>query len=173
MGNREDIINKFDQNVMPTYAPKLVLVKGQGAKVWDADGKEYLDFLAGISVLNVGHSHPAVVKAIQDQSAVLTHVSNLYYTEQSGTLAERLNSLALGGKGFFGNSGAEANEGLIKLARSGVSEVTKRRVEIGLAWLLILSVLADPLTNWLRYAAGKGGSVGQALEMIHDNSYPI
>ncbi len=62
---------------------------------------------------------------------------------------------------------------LIKLARSGASETTKRRVELGLAWLLILSVLADPLTNWLRYAAGAGGSVGQALEMIHDNSYPF
>ncbi|MFK7910443.1 MAG: hypothetical protein AB8F34_07545, partial [Akkermansiaceae bacterium] len=62
---------------------------------------------------------------------------------------------------------------LIKLARSGVSEKIKRRIEIGLATLLILSVLADPLTNWLRYAVGSAGSVGQALEMIHDNSYPF
>lgn len=117
MAGKDDIINKFKKNVMPTYAPGVVLVRGQGARVWDADGKEYLDFLAGISVLNVGHSHPFVVKAIQDQAAVLTHVSNLYYTENAANLAEKLNSLALGGKCFFGNSGAEANEGLIKLAR--------------------------------------------------------
>ncbi|OVE73470.1 aspartate aminotransferase family protein [bacterium B17] len=113
----KDIKNLFDKNVMPTYAPGIALVKGQGAKVWDADGKEYLDFLAGISVLNVGHSHPTVVKAIQEQAAVLTHVSNLYYTENEARLAEQLAEVGLKGKCFFGNSGAEANEGMIKLAR--------------------------------------------------------
>ena len=102
---------------MPTYAPGLVFVKGKGAKVWDADGKEYLDFLAGIAVLNVGHCHPKVVKAIKTQAAKLMHVSNLYYNENQPRLAQTLSTLSLNGKCFFCNSGAEANEGLIKLAR--------------------------------------------------------
>jgi acetylornithine/N-succinyldiaminopimelate aminotransferase len=113
----EDIKALHDQYVMPTYAPALALVKGEGTKVWDADGKEYLDFLAGISVLNVGHSHPTVVAAVREQVGKLTHVSNLYFNEKQPQLAAKLASLSMGGKCFFGNSGAEANEGLIKLAR--------------------------------------------------------
>ncbi|OVE76186.1 aspartate aminotransferase family protein [bacterium E08(2017)] len=115
--NTKEIAEKFNSNVMPTYAPQIALVKGKGSRVWDADGREYLDFLAGISVLNVGHSHPDVAAAIAEQAGILTHVSNLYYTEPQALLAEKLNSIALGGKCFFANSGAEANEGLIKLAR--------------------------------------------------------
>ena len=103
--------------LIPTYAPELALVKGSGTKVWDADGNEYLDFLAGIAVLNVGHCHPNVVIAIQKQAAKLMHVSNLYYNERQPQLAEKLSAVAGGGKCFFCNSGAEANEGLIKLAR--------------------------------------------------------
>jgi predicted acetylornithine/succinylornithine family transaminase len=105
------------QYVIPTYAPELALVKGAGAKVWDADGNEYLDFLAGIAVLNVGHCHPNVVKAIQEQAGTLMHVSNLYYNEKQPQLAKAIAERAGGGKCFFCNSGAEANEGLIKLAR--------------------------------------------------------
>jgi predicted acetylornithine/succinylornithine family transaminase len=112
-----EIIELHKKYVMPTYAPGLVLVEGSGSKVWDADGKEYLDFLAGIAVLNIGHCHPAVVKAIQEQSAKLIHVSNLYYNENQPRLAQALSERSLGGKCFFCNSGAEANEGLIKLAR--------------------------------------------------------
>lgn len=115
--NTEEIIALNKKYVMPTYAPGLVLVRGQGSKVWDADGKEYLDFLAGIAVLSVGHCHPSVVAAIQDQAARLIHVSNLYYTENQPRLAQVLSERSLGGKCFFCNSGAEANEGLIKLAR--------------------------------------------------------
>ena len=115
--NSEEIMNKFDQYVMPTYAPGVALVKGKGTRVWDADGKVYLDFLSGIAVVNTGHCHPAVVDAIQTQAAKLMHVSNLYYTENEAKLAERLSGLALHGKCFFCNSGAEANETLIKLAR--------------------------------------------------------
>lgn len=117
MSKTKEIADLFNEHVMPTYAPSIALVKGKGAKVWDADGKEYLDFLAGISVLNVGHSHPKVVAAIQEQVESLTHVSNLYYTENEARLAQKLASVSMGGKCFFGNSGAEANEGLIKLAR--------------------------------------------------------
>ena len=117
MSTNEEIAELFDRHVMATYSPKIALVKGSGTKVWDADGKVYLDFLAGIAVLNVGYSHPKVVAAIQAQVDVLTHVSNLYYTENQARLAERLTALALGGKCFFANSGAEANECMIKLAR--------------------------------------------------------
>lgn len=112
-----DFKDLFKQYVMPTYAPEIALVRGKGTRVWDADGKVYLDFIAGISVLNVGHCHPWVVDAICKQAGILVHVSNLYFTENQAKLAQRLAQLSLGGKCFFANSGAEANEGLIKLAR--------------------------------------------------------
>jgi predicted acetylornithine/succinylornithine family transaminase len=103
---------------IPTYVRSPVqFVRGQGVSLWDADGNEYLDFLAGISVLNVGHCHPRVVAAIQEQAAQLTHVSNLYYTEQALRLSAELARSSLGGKVFLCNSGAEANEAAIKLAR--------------------------------------------------------
>ncbi|MBI2438687.1 MAG: aminotransferase class III-fold pyridoxal phosphate-dependent enzyme, partial [Lentisphaerae bacterium] len=129
MSKRTEVITQFDKWVIPTYARRpIVFVKGKGAKLWDIDGKVYLDFLAGISVLNVGHSHPAVVAAVRQQSGELMHVSNLYYTPNQGHLAEKLSGLALGGKCFFCNSGAEANETLIKLARLWGHE--KNRFEI-------------------------------------------
>ena len=115
--NTAEIAKLQKKYLIPTYAPELALVKGAGTKVWDAEGNEYLDFLAGIAVLNVGHCHPAVVKAIQQQAATLIHVSNLYYNELQPQLAKKLSEIAGGGKCFFCNSGAEANEGLIKLAR--------------------------------------------------------
>ena len=117
MSSTNEIKQLFTAHVMPTYGPHVALVKGQGTTVWDADGKDYLDFIAGISVLNVGHSHPTVVGAIREQVGVLTHVSNLFLTENQARLAAKLAGLSMGGKCFFGNSGAEANEGLIKLAR--------------------------------------------------------
>lgn len=122
MSKSEDIINVHKKYVMPTYSPGLALVKGSGSRVWDAEGKEYLDFLAGISVLNVGHCHPKVVDAIGEQAHRLIHVSNLYYNEKQPILAKRISDLSLRGKCFFCNSGAEANEGLIKLARLWGSE---------------------------------------------------
>lgn len=117
MIKNEEIIGLYNRYVMPTYSRSLVLVKGKGCKVWDADGKEYLDFLAGISVCNVGHCNPRVTAAIRNQARDLVHVSNLYYTENQCRLAEKLSRHSLDGKCFFCNSGAEANEGLIKLAR--------------------------------------------------------
>lgn len=128
MNKGEKIIELYDKYVMPTYAPNIVLARGEGTKVWDTDGKMYLDFLAGISVLNVGHSHPKVVNAIREQVGKLTHVSNLYYNENQSRLAEKLSGLALHGKCFFCNSGAEANEGMIKLARLWGSENGKYEV---------------------------------------------
>ncbi len=106
------------QYAIPTYVRNPVeFVRGSGALLWDAEGNEYLDFLAGISVLNIGHCHPRVVAAIQEQAAKLTHVSNLYYTEQVIRLSQELSRSSLGGKVFLCNSGAEANEAAIKLAR--------------------------------------------------------
>jgi acetylornithine/N-succinyldiaminopimelate aminotransferase len=104
--------------LMPTYGRSPVeFVRGEGTRLWDAEGAEYLDFLAGISVTQIGHCHPVLVEAISEQAARLIHVGNLYYTEGHLRLAERLARLGLGGKAFFSNSGAEANECAIKLAR--------------------------------------------------------
>jgi acetylornithine/N-succinyldiaminopimelate aminotransferase len=105
-------------HVIPSYARyPLELVRGEGARLWDVDGNEYLDFLAGISVLNVGHCHPAVVAAVREQAGRLTHVTNLFYTEPAMRLAQRLSTSSLGGKVFFCNSGTEANEAALKLVR--------------------------------------------------------
>ncbi|MDQ6835819.1 MAG: acetylornithine/succinylornithine family transaminase [Actinomycetota bacterium] len=92
-------------------------VRGAGARLWDADGHEYLDFMAGISVLNVGHCHPRVVAAVREQAGRLTHATNLYYTEPGLRLSAALSRSSLGGKVFLCNSGAEANEAAIKLVR--------------------------------------------------------
>ena len=103
---------------MRTYKRGAVdFVRGEGALLWDADGKEYLDFLTGISVCSLGHCHPAVVAAVTEQSARLMHVSNLFYTEPMARLAQRLSESSLGGRVFFANSGTEANECAIKVAR--------------------------------------------------------
>jgi len=92
-------------------------VRGEGARLWDADGAEYLDFLSGISVVNAGHCHPRVVEAVREQAARLMHVGNLFYTEPGMRLAARLAESSLGGRVFLCNSGAEANEAAIKLVR--------------------------------------------------------
>jgi predicted acetylornithine/succinylornithine family transaminase len=117
MSKSADIAALFNQYVMHTYSPSVTLTSGHGCKVRDADGKTYLDFTAGIAVLNVGHTHAKVVKAVQDQAAALIHSSNLFYTPNQALLAQRLSKLSLGGKCFFCNSGAEANEAMVKLAR--------------------------------------------------------
>jgi acetylornithine/N-succinyldiaminopimelate aminotransferase len=104
--------------LMRTYKRAPVdFVRGEGALLWDAEGKQYLDFLTGISVCSVGHCHPDVVRAVRDQSHRLMHVSNLFYTEPMARLAQRLSESSLGGRVFFSNSGTEANECAIKIAR--------------------------------------------------------
>ena len=103
---------------MGTYARNPVeFVRGEGARLWDSDGNEYLDFLAGISVVQIGHCHPALVEAVTAQARCLMHVGNLFYTEPAMRLAARLSELSLGGKVFLANSGAEAVECALKLAR--------------------------------------------------------
>ena len=112
---------RWEAAIMGTYGtPPLALVKGHGAEVWDADGKRYLDLLAGIAVNALGHAHPAIIEAVTRQLTTLGHTSNLYVTEPGVALAERLLALldATGeGRVFFGNSGTEANECALKLAR--------------------------------------------------------
>ncbi len=95
----------------------LTLVRGEGPRVWDSDGKVYLDFVAGIAVNVLGHCHPAIIEAVQYQVTQLVHVSNLYYNTRQIELAELLSKQSNGMRSFFSNSGAEANEGAIKLAR--------------------------------------------------------
>ena len=103
---------------MPVYGRQPVaFVRGQGVRLWDSEGREYLDFVGGIAVMSVGHSHPKVVHAVREQIGLLTHVSNLYYTEPQVRLGARLHEVLGWGKVFFANSGAEANECAVKLAR--------------------------------------------------------
>ena len=107
-----------DAHLTPNYARYPVeFARGEGARLWDAEGTEYLDFLCGISVSSVGHCHPAVVAAIREQAGRLLHVGNLYYTEPMSRLAARLAESSLGGKVFFTNSGTEAVEAALKCAR--------------------------------------------------------
>jgi predicted acetylornithine/succinylornithine family transaminase len=119
----KEIMALADENIMNTYKRfPIVLVKGSGSKVWDVNGKEYLDFVAGIAVCNLGHSHPQVIAAVKEQLENLTHVSNLYYTEPQAQLAKLLVDNSFADKVFFCNSGAEANEAAIKLARKYAHE---------------------------------------------------
>jgi acetylornithine/N-succinyldiaminopimelate aminotransferase len=107
-----------ERYLMRTYRRAPVeFVRGEGPLLWDSEGKEYLDFLTGISVCSIGHCHPAVVAAVQEQSARLIHVSNLFYTGPMARLAQRLSDSSLGGRVFFSNSGTEAIECAIKVAR--------------------------------------------------------
>ena len=118
MNNLQDHKFLYDNYILGTYGPMpLTLVKGIGTKVWDAAGNEYLDFMAGIAVNTLGHSHPNWVKAVQDQAAKLVHMSNLYRNEKQGVLAAKLVEKLDPGRIFFCNSGAEANELAIKTAR--------------------------------------------------------
>ncbi|MBF2072146.1 MAG: aspartate aminotransferase family protein [Synechococcales cyanobacterium C42_A2020_086] len=108
----------FDQYVMSTYARfPLTLERGAGCRVWDTDGREYLDFVAGIATCTLGHAHPVMIEAVTQQIQTLHHVSNLYYTSAQGNLAKWLVEHSCADRAFFCNSGAEANEGAIKLAR--------------------------------------------------------
>jgi acetylornithine/N-succinyldiaminopimelate aminotransferase len=111
-------IERADKVVMNTYGRQpLVLVKGEGSRVWDDAGREYLDFVSGLAVVNLGHAHPDVAKAAAAQLTQLVHVSNIYYTTPMVELAEALVRLSFADRVFFANSGAEVNEGAIKLAR--------------------------------------------------------
>ena len=114
----ERVRELFTKNVIPSYGRfELVLSHGSGSHLFDVNGRRYLDLGGGIAVCSLGHAHPAITEALLEQSSKLVHVSNLYYTEPQGRLAQALVELIGPGKCFFSNSGAEANEGLFKLAR--------------------------------------------------------
>ena len=114
----ESTIGLADKCIFPTYKRHpFALVKGEGCRVWDETGKEYLDFVGGIAVCALGHSSPIVTKALEEQSKILVHVSNLYYTRPQAELAKLLVENSFADRVFFCNSGAEANEAAIKIAR--------------------------------------------------------
>ena len=119
MSESEALRKRFEAVMMPNYGtPPLALARGAGCRVWDADGNQYLDLIAGIAVSALGHAHPAIVNAVSSQVAKLAHVSNLFVHEPGVALAERLLALLRAdGRVFFCNSGAEANEAAIKLVR--------------------------------------------------------
>ncbi|MCL2760305.1 MAG: acetylornithine transaminase [Desulfuromonadales bacterium] len=131
--NTEKWIEKSDKYIMKTYGRyPIVPVRGKGCKLWDVDGKEYLDFLGGVAVNNLGHCHSNVVKAIQEQATTLIHCSNYYQIPQQIELAELLCSLSFADKAFFCNSGAEANEAAIKLARKYSRDKTGKSDRYGI-----------------------------------------
>ena len=118
MTDKTDLKARESEAIIQTYARQdVVLVRGSKARVWDSEGKEYLDFVAGIAVNNVGHCHPAVAKAIARQAETLIHTSNLYYTENQVLLAEELKALTGMKRAYFCNSGAESVEAALKLTR--------------------------------------------------------
>lgn len=118
MKRTDKVVMMYDKYIMKTYKRVgLCLEKASGAKVWDIDGKAYLDFFPGWAVSGIGHCHPAVVKAVEAQAKKLMHVSNNYYSEMQAKLAKAIIDSSFSGKVFFANSGAEANEAAVKLAR--------------------------------------------------------
>lgn len=126
-----EIIALADRYLFPTYArAPLALVRGEGTRVWDADGRAYLDFFSSTVVTNLGHHHPAVVRAITEQAERILHVSNLHYCEPQARLAEKLVRRSFADRVFLCNSGAEANEAAIKLARKHGHAARDGRYEI-------------------------------------------
>lgn len=127
----QDIIDLNAQYLCTTYARyPVAFVRGQGCRLWDAEGKAYLDFFASLAVMNLGQCHPAVVKAVCEQISTLTHISNLHHTIPQAKLAEALCNHSFADKVFFCNSGAEANEAAIKLARKFGGDKRDGRYEI-------------------------------------------
>jgi acetylornithine/N-succinyldiaminopimelate aminotransferase len=120
MSENDNLQSRFGAALMPNYGtPPLALERGQGCRVWDADGNEYLDLIAGIAVSALGHAHPSIVEAVTRQVGKITHTSNLFLHEPEIALAERLQALlgTADARVFFSNSGTEANEAAIKLVR--------------------------------------------------------
>ena len=129
MTKTQKIKEKYTRFVMPTYTrTDVVFVKGSGVKIWDAEGQEYLDFFPGWAVSGLGHCHKGVVSAIREQAGRIIHVSNNYYNELQAELAERIVRHSFEGKLFFANSGAEANECAIKLARKYGSKTNRYEI---------------------------------------------
>ncbi len=129
--DKQTVINLDQENYLPVFARySIVLTHGEGPYIYDNEGKKYIDFLAGIAVNVLGHAHPALVKAVSEQAAKIIHCSNLYYTEEQATLAKTLAGLSGLNRVFIANSGAEANEGAIKLARKYGKTIAADKFEI-------------------------------------------
>lgn len=134
----QEIMAKDKAGYLPVFSRyEIVLDHGEGAYVWDHNGKKYLDFLGGIAVNVLGHDHPALVKAVSEQAGKMLHCSNLYYTQAQADAADKLAKLSglEDAKVFFGNSGAEANEGAIKLARKFTHQQDPEKSQIITAWM--------------------------------------
>lgn len=131
MKSTQEIINLDNKYILATYAPhNIVFVRGEGSTLFDNEGKEYLDFLAGIAVCALGHNNKKIVKAIKDQAKKLMLVSNYFYTEERGLLAEKLIKGTHFSKIFFTNSGAESNEAAFKIAKKYFNKFTPERYKI-------------------------------------------
>ncbi len=130
--NNQEIIALTDQFIMQTYGRfPVAFVKGEGCYLWDANGKKYLDWLGGIAVNALGHAHPEIVQVLAEQAKTLIHTSNLFYTEPQARLAQLLCEHSFADRVFFCNSGAEANEAAVKLARIWAkSSANKERYEV-------------------------------------------
>jgi acetylornithine aminotransferase len=127
----DEIVALSDRYLFPTYTrTRLALVRGEGSRVWDADGRSYLDFFSSTVVTALGHAHPAIVRAIEEQARRILHVSNLHYSEPQARLAEQLVTSSFADRVFLCNSGAEANEAAIKAARKYGHEKGDGRYEI-------------------------------------------
>ena len=132
---QEKIFDRDDKNYLPVFNRyKIVLDHGDGAYVYDINGKKYVDFLAGIAVNVLGHAYPPLVDVVSKQAAKLIHVSNLYYTEPQANAAAKLVELSGLDRAFFANSGAEANEGAIKIARKFAHSIDAEKSQIITAW---------------------------------------
>ncbi len=129
MMTKSEIIEQYDKYVIPNYIRNsIVFVRGDGVHVWDENNKRYLDLFSGWAVSSIGHCNPNVTKAIQEQAATLVHMPNIYYTKPQGLLGKYISENSFHGQCFFCNSGAEANESAIKLARLHNSQKGKFKI---------------------------------------------
>jgi acetylornithine/N-succinyldiaminopimelate aminotransferase len=127
--NKSEVLENYDNYVIPNYSRHpFVIARGDGVHLWDTDGKRYLDLFSGWAVSSLGHCHPKVTKAMQEQAATLVHVPNIFYSEPQGRLAKYISENSFNGQCFFCNSGAEANEAAIKLARIYGSKKGKYKI---------------------------------------------
>jgi acetylornithine/N-succinyldiaminopimelate aminotransferase len=159
--------------VMNTYGRcPMGIARGRGAKVWDGDGTVYLDFVAGIAVNNVGHCHPAVVKAIREQAEILLHCSNLYWNENQVKLAKEIVANSCAEKVFFCNSGAEATEGALKLARRWASrqgKTAKNRIITAANSFHGRTLGALTATGQTKYQAGFGPMLPELIHVPYND----
>lgn len=171
MGNRELLENT--KNLLSNYRqPPLVMVRGEGSRIWDADGREYLDYSGGIAVLSVGHCHPTLAAAIGKQAATLMHTSNLFYTDKALLLADQITKRTGFSRVYFANSGTEANEALIKLGRRWHYEHgDKNRFELVATHQSFhgRSMGAVTLTGQPKYHAGMGPMMGGVVHVKYDD----